>query len=119
VQILAPPAVEAIGAHFGLIGMGKAAWSLCELLDLLEVDLPSGRPAVDTHVRSLQILRSGALLPKAERRALLAGLSSLLAHVRTESARRSTPTAFASAPAAGAPPQPCSEPRRARRPVPR
>ena len=80
--------INATGALFGLAGMGKAAWSLCEVIDLLETDLPSGRPAIDAHVRSLRILRSGELLPAAEGEALLAGLASLLAHIRTEAARR-------------------------------
>ena len=80
--------INATGALFGLTGMGKAAWSLCEVLDLLETDLPSGRPAVDAHVRSLRILRSGELLPPAEGKVLLDGLASLLAHIRTEAARR-------------------------------
>jgi len=80
--------INSTGALFGMAGMGKAAWSLCEVIDLLETDLPSGRPAVDAHVRSLRILRSGELLPEAEGQALLSGLASLLAHVRTEAARR-------------------------------
>jgi hypothetical protein len=80
--------INALGALFGLNKMGKAAWSLCEVLDLLEVDLPSGRPAIDNHVRSLQILRTGPLLPEGEADALLAGLASLLEHIRMESARR-------------------------------
>ncbi len=80
--------INAMGALFGLADMGKAAFSLCEVIDLLDVDLPSGRPAVDAHVRSLRILRGGGLLPTAEGEALLAGLDSLLAHIRAEAARR-------------------------------
>ena len=80
--------INALGALFGLAGMGKAAWSLCETIDIIGPGLPSARPAVDAHVRSLQILRAGATLPDAEGQALLAGLSSLTAHLRTEAARR-------------------------------
>jgi hypothetical protein len=79
--------INAMAALFGLAGMGKAAWSLCEVLDLLDEDPPSGRPAVETHVHSLKVLRSGALLPEAETSALVAALGRLLEYIRMQAAR--------------------------------
>ncbi len=74
-----------LGGLFGLDDMGKVAWSLCELIDLSAGTAPSARAAIDAHVRSLRLLRFGAL-PEVERAAVLAGLDRLLAHVRGEAA---------------------------------
>ncbi len=76
--------INALGGLFGLADMGRAAWSLCELIDIAEAGPPSTRAAMDAHVRSLRLLRAGDALPEDERKAVLEGLDKVLAHVRSE-----------------------------------
>lgn len=77
--------INALGALFGLAPMGKAAWSLCDLVDLCEANPPSAKAAIEAHVRSLQLLRAaGDTLSAEEQGAVLAGLERLIAHIRGE-----------------------------------
>jgi chemotaxis protein histidine kinase CheA len=70
-------------AVFGLTGLGRAAYSLCELLDVLKSAPAWNAAAVTVHLEGLRLLRgedSGALTPEAIA-AVLAGLDKVVARV--------------------------------------
>lgn len=75
---------EAVGLAglFGLADLGKAAYSLCELIDSRPAGAGIGRQALDVHVESLRILRLGDALPAAERENMVAGLIAVVDHAK-------------------------------------
>jgi hypothetical protein len=68
---------------FGLAGLGRAAFSLCELLDAYRGGAPWGAAAVTVHLDGLRLLRgeSSGALPPAAVAAVLAGLDKVVARV--------------------------------------
>ena len=70
------------GAASRLEGLGKAALSLCELLDALEGAVPGDLRPVAVHIDAPRILRTE--LPERDQHVVLGGL----AQVRTRTARR-------------------------------
>jgi hypothetical protein len=52
--------IHAIAGVFGLVEMGAAAFSLCELIDRLRTSGGWTKPAVDVHLSSLHLLRHPA-----------------------------------------------------------
>jgi hypothetical protein len=68
---------------FGLAGLGRAAYSLCELLDAQRGAAAWNAAAVTVHLEGMRLLRaedSGALAPPAVA-AVLAGLDKVVARV--------------------------------------
>ena len=68
---------------FGLEALGRAAYSLCELLDIQRAGGGWSAAAVTVHLEGLRLLRqedSGALTPEAIS-AVLAGLDKVVARV--------------------------------------
>ena len=76
--------INDLAGLFGLNEMSKAAWSLCELLDLCSDGHANERSAIASHIRSLELLRAGDQVPEEERLAVLNGLSAVLDHFRNE-----------------------------------
>lgn len=75
---------EAVGLAglFGLPDLGKAAYSLCELIDSRPAGQGVGRQALDVHVESLRILRLGDAVPAVERENMVAGLIAVVDHAK-------------------------------------
>ena len=70
-----------VGAVFGLPALGRAAYSLCELLDALRTRESWNAAAVGVHLDGLRLLRqedAGTLTPEAIT-AVLAGLDQVVA----------------------------------------
>lgn len=78
---------EAIGIAgvFGLPDLGKAAYSLCELIDSRPPGHGVGRRALDVHIDSLRLLRTGDIMPEPERAAMVAGLVAVVDHAKRTS----------------------------------
>ncbi len=69
-----------VGAVFGLPALGRAAYSLCELLDALRTGGSWNAAAVGVHLDGLRLLRqedAGTLTPEAIE-AVLAGLDQVV-----------------------------------------
>lgn len=77
---------EALGLAglFGLPDLGKAAYSLCELIDSRAEGKGCSPQALAVHVDSLRLLRAGDAIPAAERDKILAGLSAVVAHGKAQ-----------------------------------
>jgi hypothetical protein len=85
--------IYGIAGTFGLIHLGKAAYSLCDLLDQLGVAQTWNWPAVRVHLDSIRLLRTRQDQPEAERDAIIEGLLSVVSHVTAAaSAKRTAPS---------------------------
>jgi hypothetical protein len=75
---------EAVGLAgvFGLPDLGKAAYSLCELIDSRPAGEGCSRQALDVHIDSLRLLRLGDAVPAAERDNMVAGLIAVVSHAK-------------------------------------
>jgi hypothetical protein len=79
--------VVGLAGTFGLPSLGRAAYSLCELIDCtLEV---GGCPKseIQVHTESLQLLRNPERLGEAGQAAVLAGLVKIITHAQARAAR--------------------------------
>ena len=72
---------------FGLEAVGRAAYSLCELVERMQARSQWDAPAVRVHVGALRLLRGLADQGGAESQAVLGGLSAVLAKVAPERKR--------------------------------
>lgn len=79
---------EAVGLAglFGLADLGRAAYSLCELIDSRPSGEGVGRQALDVHIDGLRLLRTGDALPAAERDRMVEGLLAVVAHAKRTAA---------------------------------
>lgn len=66
------------GAAPRLAGLGKAALSLCELLDALDGAAPADQRPIAVHIDALRILRTD--LPERDQILVLAGLKQVRSH---------------------------------------
>jgi hypothetical protein len=73
--------VLGIAGLFGMPDLGKAAYSLCELIDS-RGGQGCSRKALDVHIDSLRLLRFGDAVPQAERENMIAGLAAVVAHAK-------------------------------------
>jgi hypothetical protein len=74
-------AIAGIAAVFGLEAMGKAAYSLCELLAGFETSGLFSRQAVKAHLDAMRILRSLSSANGKQAAVLLDNLSRLVSHL--------------------------------------
>jgi hypothetical protein len=74
--------INGMAGHFGLEDMGKAAYSLCELIDASQENGGAERSAIMVHVESLMLLRQPEGLGEVGRKAMLEGLTKVVAHAR-------------------------------------
>ncbi|MBS0296726.1 MAG: Hpt domain-containing protein [Proteobacteria bacterium] len=74
--------INGTAGHFGLEDMGKAAYSLCDLIDAAQDSGGAERTAVMVHVESLALLRHPEGLGEVGRKAVLDGLAKVVSHAR-------------------------------------
>ena len=76
-----------LAGTFGMASLGRAAFSLCELIDCTLDGGGCPRGEVLVHVESLQLLRYPARLGAAGEAAVLDGLTKIIRHAQARSAR--------------------------------
>lgn len=79
--------VVSLAGTFGLGGVGRAAYSLCELIDCTLEAGGCPRGEVMVHVESLQLLRHADKLGAAGEAAVLDGLHKIVRHAQGRAAR--------------------------------
>jgi hypothetical protein len=73
--------IVGIAGAVGLVHLGKAAYSLCELLDRLTAAKKWNWPAIQVHLDGIQTLRTKVDDEEAVRDAIIDGLVKVVAHV--------------------------------------
>ena len=79
--------IVSLAGTFGMSGLGRAAYSLCELVD---ITLDAGgcpRGEIRVHTESLQLLRHPERLGQAGEAAVLEGLAKIIRHAQGRAAR--------------------------------
>jgi hypothetical protein len=79
--------IVSLAGTFGLAGVGRAAYSLCELIDCTLDTGGCARGEVLVHIESLQLLRHPERLGAAGEAAVLDGLAKIIRHAQGRSAR--------------------------------
>ncbi len=79
--------IVSLAGTFGMSGLGRAAYSLCELIDVtLDADgCPRGE--IRVHAESLQLLRHAERLGEAGEAAVLEGLAKIIRHAQGRATR--------------------------------
>ncbi len=77
----ASDSIAGTAALFGFNSLGKAAYSLCQLLSYADRGAGLNRPAVKAHLDGMQMLRRFADADPAATKMILDNLSRLLAHL--------------------------------------
>jgi hypothetical protein len=74
-----------IAGVFGFPAMGRAAYGLCDLMDLFEAGGPINLKALGVHLNALELFRHPASLSDAEVTATLDHMAHLRAHLASKS----------------------------------
>lgn len=91
-----------IADAFGLVHLGEAAYSFCELLDQMASAKKWNWPAIQVHLDGIQILRAHRSDPEAVRDSIIGGLAKVVSRVEASIEKSPSPAAR---PAAEPPPR--------------
>ncbi|MGH6957986.1 MAG: hypothetical protein ACREEW_15075 [Caulobacteraceae bacterium] len=73
--------IVALGGVFGLGELGKAAYSLCELVSRMERPGPESWPLIAVHLNGLRLLRNPDAHSQAQRADVLKGLAQVASSI--------------------------------------
>jgi hypothetical protein len=79
--------IVSLAGTFGLAGLGRAAYSLCELIDITLDGGGCPRGEILVHTESLQLLRHAERLGEAGEAAVLEGLAKIIRHAQGRAVR--------------------------------